>query len=206
MPSSFAALIFLPGEGPEYEGAVDWYGKFLERTWPMVDGAVDVDLLAEANDSGASSGLAVALQRWRDRPSYEIYRSESGQESAKKLMPLKQEVEYLLPVGSIGETDGGAKYFLVRVASGPETPAVAVKVKQHIETEGARAPGFLGARVWVREMGDAVFALTSWKTREDFRAWRDSKVGADAAAYLRKFKPMVWRLAPRSHARGLSFG
>ena len=202
MPSSFAALIFLPGEGPEFAGLVDWYGEFLKRTFPTVDGAVDVHLLLERAEAGDS---AVAVQRWRDRESYEAYRSDSGQESAKKLLPLKQQVEYALPVASLGDPEGAGMHFLVRIESGPKTPEVVLQIKNHLETESVRAPGFAGARLWVSEMGDAIVGLLSWKRRDDFLSWRNSEVGARAATFLRNFKPRVWRLSPVAHARGLSF-
>lgn len=202
MPNGFSVILFVPGQGPEFDQALDWSVDFVKQSWPTIDGAVDCLLLNDGPGDDGKPHLRVAFERWRDRAAYEAYRQGLGQQTARRIVPFNQEIEYLEPFDAKGEAEGAGMHFLCRVAcKEPEAQAIARAFRKFAEMQ-AEGDGFVGAQVLSREDSEAVFVLYSWFSDAAFLAWRKSRIGSAAAAWVRSFEPRVWKLQQRAYVRG----
>jgi heme-degrading monooxygenase HmoA len=200
----FGIALFVSGKRAEVDEVIDFSARFASRVWPTLDGAVENRILVERGDkSGSDTGVTV--QRWRDRESYEAYRQGDGREPAQRIIKLHQEVEYLSPLASIGAPGEAGMHFLVRLPTGAETQRIAGALSDGLRRESGQAAGFLGAQIFEREEGDAIFGLLSWRSDDDFIGWRKSSTGQAAAAWLRSFTPRTWRLTEVTRILGLAF-
>jgi len=199
--AAFGVVISFSGKGRALDELVDWYAGFLWRTWPTVDGAVDVRLLVERG----KTDTAIALQRWRDRPSYEAYRQTVGQESAKRILKLSHHIEHCLPIAKVGDAGEATTHFCLRLSAGSDSEAVGEQIRAGVQRDSAHAPGFCGAQLFLTEPKDEIIAVLSWKSHEEFLAWRQSQPGRASSEWLRSFKPKVWKLTQVARELGLAY-